>query len=87
LLKLVAADYADENGFVTRTINNQLSTTSDFAMRTLFSSLKKRDASCPLSRPTPLAFYDEAEAWLIACEWRQEMRQQLIATELADNAG
>ena len=36
---------------------------------------------------TPLSFHLDAEARLVTREWRQQMRQQLIATELADNPG
>jgi hypothetical protein len=35
----------------------------------------------------PLTFHTDAQAWLVACEWRQQMRQQLLAGELADNPG
>jgi hypothetical protein len=37
--------------------------------------------------PTPLTFHTDVEARLVACEWRQQMRQQSLCAELADYAG
>jgi hypothetical protein len=81
MFESVNADHADENGFLFP--NAELSTTCRA------EAWRRRISSQPstISRPTLLAFDGDAEAWLVGCERRQEMRQQLIAAALADDSG
>ena len=61
--------------------------TSYFCDATFFRSRKCEALLRRLRYLAPLTFHADPGARLVACEWRQEMRQQRIATELADNPG
>ena len=76
--KSLTADYADENGFV-----SLFADLHRFFLAACFSDLRKSAKSVDDS--VFLAFHANAEAWLVALKWRQQMREQVIADLLPLN--
>ena len=56
---------------------------TDFFLRLAFSNLRKSAKS--VDDTVFLVFHANVEAWLVAREWRQQMREQLIADLLPLN--